>query len=92
MTKTTDKQLNNWLNAYEVDTSTLRLDRLEDQIFLNIAIRANSIFSPMGLNEKILTGVAVCSITLAVLLISKFTQDPSVYSFMIANSYIYEGY
>ncbi len=92
MTKTTDKQLHNWLDHYKVDTSEARLSRLEDQIFSNMLQKTSSLFAPLNWNDKLITTVGVCSIAFAVLFLSQTLQTETTYSLASAYSYTIEGY
>ncbi len=92
MTKTTDKQLDKWLDAYKVDTSATRLNRLEEDILSRIATQANALFVPMGWKEKIMTGIGVCGIALMVTLAANWTPSTSDYSLSSAYSQAYGGY
>ncbi|WP_135081902.1 hypothetical protein [Terasakiella sp. SH-1] len=92
MTKTTDKQLDNWLDHYKVDTSHTRLKRLEDELLSRVAISANVMFAPMGWKDRLITGIGVCSIALATVLISQMIQDVPATPLITAYSYQYAGY
>ena len=78
MTKTTNNQLNNWLDQFKVNTSQHRLNRLEDQILSKISQQAAPIFVPMGWKENICASIGICSIAAMVLFISHVAQPNEI--------------
>lgn len=92
MTKTTDKQLDGWLDTYKVDTSSLRLERLEERIMLNLPLAQSTLFAPMNWREKALAGFGICSILLLVLLGSQMIHQPEAPAYLTASAYQYSGY
>lgn len=87
MTKTTDKQLENWLNHYQVDTSDHRLKRLEERILEKLPARLPAVFAPMNWMDRTITAVGVCSVALGVFVLSQLGVEQTSYSLASVYSY-----
>ncbi|SCA57596.1 hypothetical protein MTBPR1_60109 [Candidatus Terasakiella magnetica] len=91
MTKTNDKQLNNWLDHYKVDVSHNRMSRLEEEIFAKINMAQAPMFAPMGMRESLYTLGGVGLVSSLVLVLSQWLQASSE-DVVLATLYSYGGF
>jgi len=92
MTKTTDKQLDRWLDTFKVDNSPARLTGLEERIMLSLPLNRNGFFQTLSFKDGMLAALGATCVAAGVLWIDYLVQNSEATSYVLASTYMYGGF